>query len=87
MERVKIIITQIYAEYTKLLVMHYKMSAMLQKGKDERAELETQMEYQNYCLKAAEQRAWGLEELVNKLEVKLASRNAETSPTDQIGHQ
>ena len=87
MERVKIIITQIYAEYTKLLVMHYKMSAMLQKGKDERAELETQMEYQNYCLKAAEQRAWGLEELVNKLEVKLASRNAETSPTDQRGHQ
>jgi hypothetical protein len=87
MERVKIIITQVYAEYTKLLVMYYKMSDMLQKGKDERAELETQMEYQSYCLQAAEQRAWGLEALVNKLEVELASRNAETPPTAQRGHQ
>jgi hypothetical protein len=37
------------------------MKAMLQKGKEEKAELEAQMQYQSYCLQAAEQRAWGLE--------------------------
>ena len=63
------------------------MKAMLQKGKEEKAELEAQMQYQSYCLQAAEQRAWGLEELVNKLQVELASRNAEAPSTDQRGQQ
>lgn len=85
--RTEIIINQIHAEYNKLLSLNYKMRAMLQKEKDEKPALEAQMQYQNYCLQAAEQRAWGLEELVNKLEVELASRNAETPSTDQRGHR
>ena len=85
--RTEILLTQIHAECNELLRSSYKMKAMLQKGKEEKAELEAQMQYQNYCLQAAEQRAWGLEELVNKLEVELASQKAETPSTDQRGHQ
>ena len=82
--RAEMIFAQIQAEYAKLLnmnhellSMNHELRGMLKKGKDEQAALEVQMQYQNDCLQAAEQRSWGLEERVSKLEVELASRNAD----------
>jgi hypothetical protein len=66
--------------------MNHELQGMLKKGKDEQAALEVQMQYQNDCLQAAEQRSWGLEERVSKLEVELASRNAETFSANRSGH-
>ena len=59
---------------------------MLQRDKREREEAEVQIQYRNYCLEVAEERAWGLEQKVKKLEVELASRNP-TPLTDQGGQQ
>ncbi|KAI2670185.1 hypothetical protein LCP963914a_9876 [Penicillium roqueforti] len=55
---------------------------MLRKEGEEKAKLETQMQYLIYCLQAAEQRALGLEERVNALEVEVASRN-----NSRFGHE
>lgn len=71
--REETIITQIHAEYAKLLNMNHELRSMnhelrgmLKKGKDEQAALEGQMQYQNDCLQAAEQRPWGLEVLTGQ---------------------
>ncbi|KAJ5695321.1 hypothetical protein N7536_005733 [Penicillium majusculum] len=58
----------------------------LQKEKAEKEELHAYIQYHDYCLQAAEKRAWGFEKQVNKLEVELASRNA-TPLTDQRRQQ
>ncbi|KAJ5544121.1 hypothetical protein N7494_005400 [Penicillium frequentans] len=81
-KRVEMIITEISAECTKLLGTHHNTRILLRKEEEEKAKLETQMQYLVYCLQAAEQRAWRLEERVNTLEVEVASRNAERSPRD-----
>ncbi|KAJ5033080.1 hypothetical protein NUH16_003210 [Penicillium rubens] len=81
--RAEMIINEISAECTKLLGTNHNTRIMLQKEGEEKAKLETQMQYLIYCLQAAEQRAWRLEERVNTLEVEVASRNVETPPTDQ----
>ncbi|KAJ5642603.1 hypothetical protein N7490_006603 [Penicillium lividum] len=81
--RAEIIITEISAECTKLLGMNHETAIMLRKEEEEKAKLEAHMQYLIYCLQAAEQRAWRLEARVNTLEVEVASRNAENSPTDQ----
>jgi hypothetical protein len=41
------------------------------------------MQYLVYCLQAAKQRAWRLEERVNTLEIEVASRNADRTPQAQ----
>ncbi|KAJ5642599.1 hypothetical protein N7490_006599 [Penicillium lividum] len=80
--RAEMIITEISAECTKLLGTNHNTRIMLRKEEEEKAKLETQMQYLVYCLQAAEQRAWRLEERVNTLEVEVASRNAERTPQD-----
>ena len=80
--RVEKILSQIQAEYMKLLDMHHEMLDRLRREKYEKAELQRQMDYQSDCLQAAEQRAWHFEERVNKLEVQLASREADQGRQD-----
>ncbi|KAF3003407.1 hypothetical protein E8E15_001242 [Penicillium rubens] len=79
-KRAEMIITEISAECTKLLGINQNTRIVLRKEEEEKAKLETQMQYLISCLQAAEQRAWRLEERVNSLEVEVASRNAERSP-------
>lgn len=91
--RLEIIIAQIYAEYIKLHGMNDEIRDMLQKEKWEKEEIQGYLqeerrekeELQRH-IQAAEERAWGYEKQVNKLTVKLASRNA-TSLTDQKSQQ
>lgn len=85
-ERLETIIAQIYGEYINLLGINDKIRDTLQKEKAEKEELHAYIQYHDYCLQAAEKRAWGFEKQVNKLEVELASRNA-TPLTDQRRQQ
>lgn len=85
-ERLETIIAQIYGEYINLLGINDKIKDTLQKEKAEKEELHAYIQYHDYCLQAAEKRAWGFEKQVNKLEVELASRNA-TPLTDQRRQQ
>lgn len=75
--RVENILSQIQAEYMKLLDMHHKTLDKLQRKEFEKAELEGQMDYKSVCLQAAQERAWHFETRVSNLEVQLASREAD----------
>lgn len=80
--RVENILSRIQAEYMNVLDIHHKTLDKLQRKEFEKAELERQMDYQSVYLQAAQQRAWCLEEQVSKLEVQLASREADPRGQD-----
>ncbi len=90
--RLEAIIVQISGEfhrlssaYQQLLNTNHQMRVEIQNGKDERAKVEAHMRYQNRCLEEEKQRAWHLEERVNKLEVELESQNVGALSTDPSG--
>lgn len=60
-ERLETIIAQIYGEYINLLGINDKIRDTLQKEKAEKEELHAYIQYHDYCLQAAEKRAWGFE--------------------------
>ena len=49
------------------------MTALLQQLEKEKVKLEAEIQWQQQCLQASDQRAWELEQRVNKLEVGMAS--------------
>lgn len=75
--QVEKIIAEIYAEFIKLHSMDHNMRIELQLRKDVQARLESQLQYQNRCLQAAEKQAFDLRERVSILEVELACQKRE----------
>lgn len=74
--KVEEIITQIYHEYTSQLYMNHMQTVMLHQRDKERVDMEEQIRYLHGCIRALNNRSWKLEQLVNKLKVELASRDA-----------
>lgn len=80
--RAEKILLKIHTEYMKPFDIHRETLARLQREQFEKAELERKMDYQSGCLQAAENRAWHFEERAHKLEVQLASGEADQQGQD-----